>query len=63
MCRARARLRKVVIVMHEFSRRGALAIALSLIVQPLLVHTAPAQQPKPNILFILADNTGYDIGA
>jgi hypothetical protein len=63
MCRARARLRKVVVVMHEFSRQGALAIGLCLIVQPLLVATAPAQQPKPNILFILADNTGYDIGA
>ena len=49
--------------MHEFSRRGALAIGLCLIVQPLLVDTAAAQQPKPNILFILADNTGYDIGA
>jgi len=50
--------------MHEFSRQGALAIGLCLIVQPLLVATAPAQQPKPNILFILADNTGYgDIGA
>ncbi|HXV31250.1 MAG TPA: arylsulfatase, partial [Sinorhizobium sp.] len=32
--------------------------------QPLLVLTAWAQQPKPNILFILADNIGYgDIGA
>ena len=42
---------------------GALAIVCGLIVQPLLVTTASAQQPKPNILFILGDNTGYgDIG-
>ena len=42
---------------------GALAIGLGLTVQPLLGATALAQQPKPNILFILADNTGYgDLG-
>lgn len=42
---------------------GALAIGLSLMSQPLIVATARAQQPKPNILFILADNVGYgDIG-
>jgi arylsulfatase len=52
--------------MHQFSRRtlAALAIGLGLLVQPLLGATALAQQPKPNILFILADNTGYgDLGA
>ena len=51
--------------MRRFSRRmlGALAIGLGLTVQPLLGATALAQQPKPNILFILADNTGYgDLG-
>jgi arylsulfatase A-like enzyme len=51
--------------MHEFWRRilGALAIGLGLTVQPLPGATALAQQPKPNILFILADNTGYgDLG-
>ena len=43
---------------------GALAIGY-LFVQPLSCRlTAGAQQPKPNILFILADNIGYgDIGA
>ena len=42
---------------------GALAIGLGLTVQLLLGATALAQQPKPNILFILADNTGYgDLG-
>jgi Sulfatase len=42
---------------------GALAIGLSLMAQPLVVATARAQQPKPNILFILADNLGYgDLG-
>ena len=52
--------------MHQFLRRmlGALAIGLGLTVQPLLGATALAQQQKPNILFILADNTGYgDLGA
>ena len=51
--------------MHQMSRRtlGAAAIGLGLTVQALLGATALAQQPKPNILFILADNTGYgDIG-
>ena len=51
--------------MRRFSRRmlGALAIGLGLAVQPLLGAKALAQQPKPNILFILADNTGYgDLG-
>jgi hypothetical protein len=50
---------------RRFSRRmlGALAIGLGLAVQPLLGAMALAQQPKPNILFILADNTGYgDLG-
>ena len=42
----------------------AFAIGLCLTAQPLLVSTTSAQQPKPNILFILADNIGYgDIGA
>jgi len=42
---------------------GALAIGLGLTAQPLLGATALAQQPKPNILFILADNLGYgDLG-
>ena len=41
----------------------AFAIGLCLTAQPLLVLTASAQQPKPNILFILADNIGYgDMG-
>jgi arylsulfatase A-like enzyme len=41
----------------------ALAIASCLGVQPFPVATASAQQAKPNILFILADNLGYgDIG-
>ncbi|PDT44366.1 arylsulfatase [Sinorhizobium fredii] len=43
--------------------RDALAIGSCLIAQSLLVGTAFAQQTKPNILFILADNVGYgDIG-
>jgi arylsulfatase A-like enzyme len=53
-------------VMRQFSQRmlGVLAIGWGLVVQPLLGASALAQQPKPNILFILADNTGYgDIGA
>ena len=42
---------------------GALAIGLSLMAQPLIVATAQAQQPKPNVVFILADNVGYgDLG-
>ncbi len=42
---------------------GALAIGFSLIVQPLGISSAQAQQTKPNVLFILADNMGYgDIG-
>jgi arylsulfatase A-like enzyme len=42
---------------------GATALGACLIAYPLLVTTASAQQPKPNILFILADNIGYgDIG-
>ena len=42
---------------------GALLIGLGLIAQPFIVVTASAQQQKPNILFILADNTGYgDLG-
>jgi arylsulfatase A-like enzyme len=41
----------------------ALAIGVSPIALSLVVATASAQQQKPNILFILADNTGYgDIG-
>ena len=44
--------------------RSALVIGSCLVAHPLLVAPASAQQqPKPNILFILADNTGYgDIG-
>lgn len=42
---------------------GALAIGLSLLAQPQCVSPAWSQQPKPNILFVLADNMGYgDIG-
>jgi arylsulfatase A-like enzyme len=42
---------------------GASLFALGLIAQPLVVGPASAQQQKPNILFILADNTGYgDLG-
>ncbi len=42
---------------------GALVIGLGLVAQPLIVATAPAQQQKSNILFILADNIGYgDLG-
>jgi hypothetical protein len=37
---------------------GALAIGLSLRAQPLVVTTARAQQPKPNVVSILADNDG-----
>jgi arylsulfatase len=51
--------------MQQFSRRivGTVAIGLCVIAQPLLVAAAAAQQQKPNILFILADNIGYgDIG-
>jgi arylsulfatase len=41
----------------------ALVAGLGLVAQPLIVVKASAQQRKPNILFILADNTGYgDIG-
>jgi len=52
-------------IMHQSLRQvfGALAAGLCVAIQPLLVHTASAQQQKPNILFILADNIGYgDIG-
>jgi arylsulfatase len=42
----------------------ALALGLGLVAHPLVVTSASAQQQKPNILFILADNMGYgDIGA
>jgi arylsulfatase len=42
---------------------GALAIVSGLAGLPLLGAAALAQQGKPNILFILADNTGYgDLG-
>src|SRR6266516_1637429 len=42
---------------------GALVIGLGLVAQPLIVATAPAQQQKSNILFILADNIGFgDLG-
>ena len=42
---------------------GALAVAAGLIAQVFVAGSAFAQQQKPNILFILADNTGYgDIG-
>jgi arylsulfatase len=42
---------------------GGLVIGSCLVAHPLLVATASAQEPKPNILFILADNIGYgDIG-
>ena len=37
---------------------SALAIGPCLVAYPLIVATASAQQPKPNILFILADNIG-----
>src|SRR5271168_3235909 len=40
-----------------------LVIGMGLIAQQSFVASASAQQQKPNILFILADNTGYgDIG-
>jgi hypothetical protein len=43
---------------------GASAIGMGLIAQLPIFTTAFAQELKPNILFILADNTGYgDIGA
>jgi arylsulfatase A-like enzyme len=43
---------------------GLLAIGSCLMAQPLLAHSALAQQPKPNVVFILADNVGYgDLGA
>ena len=44
---------------------GPLVVGSCLVAHPLLVAPASAQQqPKPNILFILADNTGYgDLGA
>ena len=44
---------------------GPLVVGSCLAAHPLLVAPASAQQqPKPNILFILADNTGYgDLGA
>ena len=43
---------------------GALAIGACFVIQPLLVDGASAQDAKPNILFILADNTGFgDVGA
>ena len=38
---------------------GALAIVCGVILQPFIVTTASSQQQQPNILFILADNTGY----
>jgi arylsulfatase len=42
----------------------ALAMATCVRVHPFLAATAGAQQAKPNILFILADNIGFgDIGA
>src|SRR5260370_217393 len=45
------------------SRRMLGELAVGLIAQSLVVPTVSAQQQKPNILFILADNTGYgDIG-
>ena len=50
---------------QRLSRRMlcALTIGVGLIAQSFIVATASAQQQKPNILFILADNTGYgDIG-
>ena len=42
---------------------GALAVGILLVAHPLLVATALAQESKPNILFILADNIGFgDVG-
>ena len=38
---------------------GAPAIVCGVILQPFVVTTASSQQQQPNILFILADNTGY----
>src|ERR1700752_2428912 len=44
--------------------RRALAIGLCLVAQPLIVAFALAQDKKPNVVFILADNVGYgDLGA
>lgn len=49
--------------LKQFSKRiGCLTLVASVLGPPL--DTATAQEPKPNILFILADNVGYgDIGA
>lgn len=42
---------------------GALVVGSCLVAHPLSVATTNAQESKPNILFILADNIGYgDIG-
>jgi len=53
--------------MNRFKSRwqvlGATVIGACLVACPLLVTIASAQQTKPNVLFILADNIGYgDIG-
>jgi hypothetical protein len=43
---------------------GAFMVAFGLYVQLMTATVSSAQQRKPNILFILADNLGYgDIGA
>jgi arylsulfatase A-like enzyme len=52
--------------MHQNLRRmlGALVLGSCLAAETLPGAVALAQQPRPNILFILADNTGYgDLGA
>ena len=44
--------------------RHALVIGSFLVANLLIISAAPAQQPKPNVVFILADNVGYgDLGA
>ena len=43
---------------------GAWAVGLCLLAQPLIIAPALAQDRKPNVVFILADNVGYgDLGA
>jgi arylsulfatase len=42
---------------------GALVIGSCFVAHPFLIAPASAQQPKPNVVFILADNVGYgDLG-
>lgn len=46
------------------SRTWSLRLALLASLAPAIITAASAQQPKPNIVFILADNVGYgDLGS